>query len=374
MERPIPIRSRLLLAIAVLSTVGAATAEADDQRTGGASAPTRPVIDRLICGDGHTQCAPGQTLTLQGRGLGDARVVTFIGGRGERDDRRARPRVREAHLLTVRVPSRARTGVVRVTSATAGTVRSSARIIILRGAAASAGAAASDVLYAGGRSMVFAYRALASAAGQAVVEVVRVTDGAVVASWPVQPEADGAGQIAWDGTVAGIAVPIGRYAFRVSGAAQAAVTPDGGSPMAFDVFDAIFPIRGRHDLGRSATNGFGGGRGHMGQDLFASCGTQLVAARGGTVTFAGYEARAGNYLVITGPDQQSYAYMHMRKPSLLTTGQPVLTAQPVGEVGETGRANGCHLHFELWSTPGWRIGEGRAIDPLPELARWDAFS
>jgi murein DD-endopeptidase MepM/ murein hydrolase activator NlpD len=38
-----------------------------------------------------------------------------------------------------------------------------------------------------------------------------------------------------------------------------------------------------------------------------------------------------------------------------------------------GRASGCHLHFEMWTAPGWYQG-GDVFDPLPELTRWDAFS
>ena len=41
---------------------------------------------------------------------------------------------------------------------------------------------------------------------------------------------------------------------------------------------------------------------------------------------------------------------------LVRTGQRVFTGQALGEVGDTGRASGCHLHFELWSAPGWYQG------------------
>lgn len=357
----------------VLLALAPAVASADTQRTGGAAAPTRPVIAAAACTEGQPRCAPGEMLTVQGDGLGDTRVVTFLGRRGRDDDRRARPSVRADHLLTVRVPSRARSGVIRVTSQNAASAQAPVRLVI-RGAPVSAGAAdvAPNTLLAGGAPAVFTYRAPQSAAGQAAVEAFRVTDGVVVASWPVQPSAEGVGQVQWDGTAGGAAVPTGRYAFRVTGAAQTAVAADAQAPAAFGVLDAIFPIRGEHDLGQSATNAFGGPRGHKGQDMFADCGTPLVAARGGVVRFSGSESRAGNYVVITGADEQSYVYMHMRRPSSLIAGQRVLTGQPVGEVGETGRASGCHLHFELWSAPGWQ--EGTALDPLPELRRWDAFS
>ena len=119
------------------------------------------------------------------------------------------------------------------------------------------------------------------------------------------------------------------------------------------MYDHLFPIRGKHDLGQSETNNFGGGRGHQGQDNFARCGTRLAAARGGKVQYAGYHGRAGNYVVIDGDGTGvDYAYMHLRKTPLVSTGQRVFTGQKIGEVGDTGRASGCHLHFEMWSAPG----------------------
>ncbi len=148
-------------------------------------------------------------------------------------------------------------------------------------------------------------------------------------------------------------------------------TPRTPRPPSRSLGSHVFPIRGPHDLGQSPTNGFGGGRGHQGQDMFAACGTRLVAARGGTVKMAGSEGAAGNYVVIDGDRTGlSYVYMHMLRSSLVRTGERVRAGQPIGQVGATGRASGCHLHFELWSGPGWRAG-GRPFDPLPYLRAWD---
>ena len=47
--------------------------------------------------------------------------------------------------------------------------------------------------------------------------------------------------------------------------------------------------------------------------------------------------------------------------------------QRIGSVGDTGNAWGCHLHFELWTEPGWYAG-GEPFDPLPRLRNWDARS
>ena len=105
---------------------------------------------------------------------------------------------------------------------------------------------------------------------------------------------------------------------------------------------------------------FGGGRGHQGQDVFARCGTRLVAARAGVVKFKQYHSRAGHYIVIDGDNEgYDYAYMHLRDASLVDQGDHVYTGQPIGFVGDTGRAFGCHLHFEIWKAPGWYSGGSR---------------
>ena len=117
---------------------------------------------------------------------------------------------------------------------------------------------------------------------------------------------------------------------------------------------------------------FGGGRGHQGTDHFAACGTPLVAWTKGTVQFVGTHGRAGNYLVVKRPNGESYAYMHLRERPLVDKGDRVFTGQRVGSVGDTGRASGCHLHFELWTAPGWYQG-GKPYDSLPLMKRLSAL-
>lgn len=193
--------------------------------------------------------------------------------------------------------------------------------------------------------------------------------------------------VRWDGAGAeGRPAPNGRYTFRI--------LPQSGGPMArparprassseaaplnlsFEIYGYAFPVLGAHDFG-SAGARFGAGRSghtHEGQDVMADCGTPLVAARGGRVQYNGYQGAAGNYLIIDGKGTgYDTGYMHLLEPSPLPEGALVRTGQPIGLVGETGNAAGCHLHFELWATPGWYEG-GSPVDPLPFLMRWDAYS
>jgi murein DD-endopeptidase MepM/ murein hydrolase activator NlpD len=155
--------------------------------------------------------------------------------------------------------------------------------------------------------------------------------------------------------------PAGPRVQVVPKATTRAATPGGGAPTAF-------PVKGAYDYG-TYVNTFGGGRNHKGQDVFAKCGTPLVAGLGGRVTMAKWQDAAGNYVVIKADDGTSQAYMHLQKPTPVSRGQRVEAGQPIGRVGDTGRATGCHLHFELWTAPGWYEG-GTAIDPLPTLKRW----
>jgi murein DD-endopeptidase MepM/ murein hydrolase activator NlpD len=138
-----------------------------------------------------------------------------------------------------------------------------------------------------------------------------------------------------------------------------------------DLADAtVFPIPGPHDYG-TWVNHFGGGRDHKGQDVLAPCGLPVLAMRGGRVHDARYDAAGGDYAVIDAADGTSQVYMHLLEPSGLHAGAKVAAGARVGRVGQTGRASTCHLHFELWTAPGWYAG-GHAIDPLATLRRWDA--
>ena len=127
-----------------------------------------------------------------------------------------------------------------------------------------------------------------------------------------------------------------------------------------------YPIRGAHQY----WEGFGGARGHEGVDVGARCGTPLVAAQSGRVRFVKYHPRAGNYLVIDVAESVfDIAYMHLAEPAAAVPGQSVTAGQPVGLVGDTGNASGCHLHFELWE--GSYYGGGAPVDPMPYLLSLD---
>ncbi|HEY6731597.1 MAG TPA: peptidoglycan DD-metalloendopeptidase family protein [Solirubrobacterales bacterium] len=189
-------------------------------------------------------------------------------------------------------------------------------------------------------------------------------------------------KVRWDGTTnEGRPARNGRYSFRIGPQTESAPAARRASnstslSLAFSFYGYAFPILGAHEYGMSAGR-FGAGRSghtHQGQDVMAACGTPLVAARGGIVQYSGYQSAAGNYIVIDGRGSgYDFMYAHLLEPSPLLTGGTVRTGQPIGVVGETGDAQGCHLHFEIWGPPGWYEG-GSPFDPLPYLQKWDAYS
>jgi murein DD-endopeptidase MepM/ murein hydrolase activator NlpD len=137
-----------------------------------------------------------------------------------------------------------------------------------------------------------------------------------------------------------------------------------------------FPVQGAHDFGDAMAR-FGAPRNghiHQGQDVFAPCGTPLVAPHSGIVQSRGYQASAGNYVVIDGAGvAEDYVLMHLKGAAKAAKKQSVTTGQFIGRVGQTGNASGCHLHFEVWPGKGWYSG-GSPIDPLGLLQYWDSFS
>jgi murein DD-endopeptidase MepM/ murein hydrolase activator NlpD len=131
-----------------------------------------------------------------------------------------------------------------------------------------------------------------------------------------------------------------------------------------------FPIAGPWRFGDEGAHFGDRGGAHRGEDVFADCGVPLVAAESGRVVFVGEQSAAGHYLVVRGAESgEDHVYMHLREKTPLARYAAVAAGQPIGHVGQTGNATACHLHFEIWTAPGWYEG-GEPYDPLPSLKRW----
>ncbi len=362
-------------------------ASASASRSGGTYASEPATISSVECVAGcadFESARAGSTVRVRGRRMSDVAKIVFLGGRGNSDNVIARVSKARTKSVDVVVPERASSGRLRAVNGDGA--RSSASRAVVSVQRGGAGGAPLAVRIVGSRVFYGAARParvdlLARRPMSVNVALVRLVDGTAVASWPLSLAAGTVSSITWDGRVAGAAQPAGRYEFRAyeitpSTGAAAAQTADALATGAFDLVDHKFPVRGRHSYGEGAA-AFGSersGHAHQGQDVFARCGTPLVAARGGVVKFRRYESAAGNYLVIDGDGTDvDYAYMHLRGPAKVRQGARVLTGQVLGYVGATGDADGCHLHFEMWTGPGWYTG-GEPVDPLPFLRAWDAYS
>jgi murein DD-endopeptidase MepM/ murein hydrolase activator NlpD len=97
---------------------------------------------------------------------------------------------------------------------------------------------------------------------------------------------------------------------------------------------------------------------HYGLDIDGHTGDPIVAATGGTVTYADWMGGFGK-LVIIEQGGTEYYYAHASE-LLVRVGQQVAPGALIARVGTTGRVTGSHLHFEI------RV-DGTPIDPLPVL-------
>ena len=86
---------------------------------------------------------------------------------------------------------------------------------------------------------------------------------------------------------------------------------------------------------------------HSGIDIGAPAGTPIAAAKGGVVTFAGWDDFGyGNLVLIDHGNGFATAYAHQSRIGS-SVGQVVAQGQTVGAVGCTGNCTGDHLHFEI---------------------------
>jgi murein DD-endopeptidase MepM/ murein hydrolase activator NlpD len=102
----------------------------------------------------------------------------------------------------------------------------------------------------------------------------------------------------------------------------------------------------------------GEARFHRGVDLRASYGTEVPAAAGGTVVFAGERGTYGTLVAVRDGSGVETRYAHL-SAALVKTGDVVTAGMPIGRVGSTGRSAAPHLHFEV-------LVNGERVDP----AQW----
>ncbi|OAE00836.1 M23 family metallopeptidase [Arthrobacter sp. OY3WO11] len=100
----------------------------------------------------------------------------------------------------------------------------------------------------------------------------------------------------------------------------------------------------------------GSGDFHRGQDYVAQCGTSVLAAATGTVTFVGWhQYGGGNRVVVDHGNGLETTYNHLSSFSV-TEGKTVSRGDVLALSGTTGASTGCHLHFEVQVN-------GEVVDP-----------
>ena len=108
--------------------------------------------------------------------------------------------------------------------------------------------------------------------------------------------------------------------------------------------DFIWPVSG------TVLKGFGAGadgQRNDGVNISVPAGTQVKAAAGGEVVYAGSELVGfGNLILIRHPGGWISAYAHSEK-MLVKEGDLVRQGQPIAEAGQTGNAQSTQVHFEL---------------------------
>ena len=116
------------------------------------------------------------------------------------------------------------------------------------------------------------------------------------------------------------------------------------------------------------TSGFGSrwGRMHEGTDFAAGYGTPIYATADGVVTHAGWLAGYGRLVKIKHEFGIETRYAHQSQIRV-KVGQRVSRGDRIGDMGNSGRSTGTHLHYEV------RVG-GKPVNPMTYIkAAKDVF-
>lgn len=124
------------------------------------------------------------------------------------------------------------------------------------------------------------------------------------------------------------------------------------------------PVRGAYRF----TSGFGPrwGRMHEGADFAGPSGMPIYSTADGVVTFAGRQGGYGNLVKIRHEFGIETRYAHLSRIRV-EIGQRVSRGDRIGDMGNTGRSTGTHLHYEV------RVN-GDAVNPMKYIkAARDVF-
>lgn len=140
-------------------------------------------------------------------------------------------------------------------------------------------------------------------------------------------------------------------------ARTASATPAGLNPASLSAALWMWPVSGRISSGFGNRVIEGHAEFHDGIDIAAYHGSDVRAARAGRVIEARMDARTGwgNTVLIDHGDGFTTRYAHLSAVTV-RLGQAVTRGQVIGQVGNTGRSFGTHLHYGIYF-------QGRAVDP-----------
>jgi len=126
-----------------------------------------------------------------------------------------------------------------------------------------------------------------------------------------------------------------------------------GKKIAYKKMDFLWPIEGKlGDIFGETEN-----KRHLGIDISSPPGTPIKAANAGMVIYSSNTIKGyGNLVILRHSDEFVTIYAH-NQVNLVEEGMWMEKGQIIGKVGQTGRASGPHLHFEIRRN-------NKAVDPL----------
>ena len=125
-------------------------------------------------------------------------------------------------------------------------------------------------------------------------------------------------------------------------------------------FPNLAPVKGYVTRGLQHENN------HMGIDIAAKNHDEVRAPADGKVVFCGKSEDLGNTIIVNHPGGFVTLYGH-NDTIIVQSGDDVIKNQILSRVGETGKSQGPHLHFEIWKN-------NQVIDPreiIPEYKEKD---